>query len=297
MHHLLLTDGDVNIADLLPIGPSPEPQNHDEINHHHYDNSPLVNVLERPDHVRYLYGAITENVTNRWNEFTSNHDPLNRPELLKNAQGIIGFLLTILVATVAIGRRVWLGYLNVTPDMGSRWRYIKACVRHELTSRHINVSTMFSSIMVTLHPWNCLLSTIGAIYVAMVAFFWRLPKRSLREFQSAMFRLVKYKPRDYVQTTAVDLICDSTPMIYRAVGQVLRWVVAVYKAPRLFVDEMLINRGWPGGTPVPLCGRKVVAWSKPISGERLREISKKTGLSCTEVSFYVYSNCFEHLTI
>lgn len=73
MHHLLLTDGDVNIADILPLATTPDTLDGATAFRYHLD-SPLINVLERPEHVHSLYEALIENLTNRWNEFTSNYD-------------------------------------------------------------------------------------------------------------------------------------------------------------------------------------------------------------------------------
>lgn len=282
MHHLLLTDGDVNIADILPLATS-QSYNQDHIESLHYLNSPLDKVLKRPDHVKYLYQTLTENLTNRWNEFTSNHDPINSPELLKTPQGITGFYITLVIAFVAIVRRILIGYKNVSPDFGSRLKYCQTCVKYELISRDINLYCYLQSIIVTLHPLTITFSTVKFTYNATLFFAWKLPRQIVLEIQSAVLRYLGYNKIDFAPQTLVDIICDAYPLVQKAVHQVFSWIDALYHAPRLFIDEMLMNRGWPGGTPVPLCGRKVVAWSKPIKGELLSQISQKTGLSCTEV--------------
>lgn len=282
MHHLLLTDGDVNIADILPLATTPDTLDGATAFRYHLD-SPLINVLERPEHVHSLYEALIENLTNRWNEFTSNYDPLNRPELLKTTPKFCGFLAAVAVAVVAIVRRLWYGYGYVSPDTESWLKYARTSIRHELTARAISMHTLFKSILASAHPWNIITSNLNFVYWLLVMCVWRAPAQTLNEL-GAMYRRVTSSDSPYgMCSTLTDFICDCTPLIYRAAHQVLRWIVAGYSAPRLVADELLLSRSWPGGMPVPLCGRKVVSWSKPVNGERLRDISLATGLSCTEV--------------
>lgn len=224
-------------------------------------------------------------------------DPLNRPELLKTTPKFCGFLAAVAVAVVAIVRRLWYGYGYVSPDTESWLKYARTSIRHELTARAISMHTLFKSILASAHPWNIITSNLNFVYWLLVMCVWRAPAQTLNEL-GAMYRRVTSSDSPYgMCSTLTDFICDCTPLIYRAAHQVLRWIVAGYSAPRLVADELLLSRSWPGGMPVPLCGRKVVSWSKPVNGERLRDISLATGLSCTEVIKLYYVVFYKHCHI
>lgn len=241
--------------------------------------SPLRNVFEEPKYIPYLYEIFTESLSNRYNEFISNYDPLECPELLKTNPGFFQFLAIFLITTIAITKELSKNHKRINDDAQSRIKYITTTIERERIKRSLFLSTFLKSIFVTFDPRN--------IFKEVIKFWWAL-------FLNCSLKLpiILYYELKAIHTcinlgyctypdTVFGHIYNYVPLIYRAIKEILYCLSIVFRAPKIIIDEILEGRN--SGTVVPLCGRKVVAWSPSVKIEKVREVSELTELSETSI--------------
>lgn len=241
--------------------------------------SPLRNVFEEPKYIPYLYEILTENCTNRWNEFISNFDPLERPKLLKNNPGLFQFIAIFIITTVAILKELSKNHKLINDDAQSKIRYVSLTIERERNKRQLFFSTFIKSFFVTFDPRNIVREVIKFWWALFFSCTLKLPiilYYEVRALQTCLSLGYCAYPNTFISS-----IYNYVPLFYRAVIEIFYCLNVVFRAPRLILDELLEGR--KPSPMVPLCGRKVVAWSPSIKIQKVREISELTELSDTSI--------------
>lgn len=87
VHHLLLTGkNSINIGDLLLVEQSKN-TNQTITDVEYSEESPLTKLFPTPSAIPELWEKINENLSNAWNEFISEYDPVECPSALKTPPG------------------------------------------------------------------------------------------------------------------------------------------------------------------------------------------------------------------
>lgn len=230
--------------------------------------SPLLEVFQKPKSIIILKERLQEDLTNQWNEFISNYDPMEKPELLKNGTTIFQFLAIALITAVSIVKELRKGYTMVKSDLFSRLKFLTTTITREMRKRQITLKNFASSIMVSFDPRTTIKTTLllwysGVVYV--VKFPFKLYQESKAMYSCATQQYCKYPG------TLVGLVYSYVPLAFYAFGEILYWAKLLVEAPRTIWDQVVS----PAETvqTIPPCGRKVVAWSEPVNTELIQRVS------------------------
>lgn len=242
--------------------------------------SPLVNILKQPQAIPLLRERLTEDLTNKWNEFIFNYDPLERPEILKNGPGFYQFFAILLISIVASFKECKKGFGYIREDVFSRLKYIWNTFKHETSKRQVTIANFFKAIFITVDPRNVTLSVLKIAWFASIALAFKLPV--LLYYEAAAFYsclVLKYCAYPH---TFVGNVYSYVPLIYYATKELVYYLKILFQAPITILQEIFFKS--ETFQTVTLCGRKVVAWSEPIRTENIRAIAKKSNATETEVA-------------
>lgn len=274
-HHLILSEG-LNIADLLPLIPPvrsniecPETK------------SPLRNVFKCPESIPKLRDRLTEDLTNSWNEFISNYDPMERPELLKCTPGFFQFLGISLITTVLVVKECKKGLRVIPNDAFIRLKFLIQTIHRETSKRGVSIQNLFFSVCVTLDPRNIIKFIIKNCWYISVTATVKIPFFIYNELK-ALHTCISLQYCAYPNTT-IGFLYNYLPLFYRSVCELGYCFQQFYKAPRNIIEELCSSTS--AVQTVTLCGRKAVAWSEPIPTAYVKHIAQKTNSSETEVYF------------
>lgn len=105
VHHLLLSGKrSINIGDLLLLEQLPQ---RDRIDEPEYtQQSPLAKLFPSPSAIPELWGKLNENLSNAWNEFVSEYDPVESPRALKTLPGAFHVAGLVLISGVSVLREL-----------------------------------------------------------------------------------------------------------------------------------------------------------------------------------------------
>lgn len=104
VHHLLLSGKDsINIGDLLLVE-----QNSRErvVTQEYTQQSPLTKLFPTSSAIPELWGKLNENLSNAWNEFVSEYDPVESPRALKSLPGAFHVAGLVLISGVSALREL-----------------------------------------------------------------------------------------------------------------------------------------------------------------------------------------------
>lgn len=167
----------------------------------------------------------------------------------------------------------------INDDAQSRIKYISITIERERNKRQLYFSTFVKSIFVTLDPQNIFREIVQFCWAQFISCTLKMPiflYYELRAFQTCL--TMKYCA---YPNTFVSKIYNYVPLIFRALKEILYCLNIAFRAPKIIFDELLERR--KSGAVVPLCGRKVVAWSPSIKIQKVREVSDLTELSETSI--------------
>ncbi|CAH0564858.1 unnamed protein product [Brassicogethes aeneus] len=273
VHHVLLSEG-LNIGDLLPlIPPTRQPSGN------FTSKSPLVEVLPKPKVMPVLKEKLTEELSNRWNEFVANYDPLERPELLKNTPTFFEFLSISLITIVSSFKECRRGFRVIKDDIYSRTKYILITLNKETTKRQVTVLNFFLSILCSLDPRNVLSNTFRSLWYVCFVLPVRVPIVIYAEVLAFYTCLtLQYCPYPY---TFVGMLYTYVPLFFNTTKELMKILSIFFSAPKTVIQDILLQK--ESFQTITLCGRKSVAWSDPVKVDFIRQISKATGVSDTEI--------------
>ncbi|KAJ8957429.1 hypothetical protein NQ318_004909 [Aromia moschata] len=276
LHHLLLSEG-LNIGDLLPLDTTYKTSH----------RSPLVEVFKKPVHIPILKEKLAEELSNRWNEFVSNNDPLERPELLKNTPTLFQFAKIALITFVSLIKDCRKGFRVIKDDAYSRIKYVFKSVIKETNKRQVTVRNLFLSIIASMDPRNVANNFFKGVWY----FCFVLPVRvpiviyaecvSLHACLSLQYCLYPH--------TIMGMLYTYVPLIYKSIAEVFYIFSILFHAPKTVIQDILLQK--QSLQTITLCGRKSVAWSDPVRIEHIKNVAKQTGVSETEVMLSAVSMC------
>lgn len=104
VHHLLLTGKkSLNIGDFLLVKPIPTEE---RIFQDYSQQSPLSKLYPNPSALPELWEKVNENLSNTWNEFVSEYDPVESPRALKTLPGAFHVAGLLLISSVSALREL-----------------------------------------------------------------------------------------------------------------------------------------------------------------------------------------------
>nr|XP_023016804.1 uncharacterized protein LOC111506092 [Leptinotarsa decemlineata] len=273
LHHLLLSEG-INIGDLLPLIPPTR-----QALGSHSSKSPLVDVIRKPQVIPILKERLTDELTNRWNDFVANSDPLECPELLKNTPTFSQFVSIAIITIVSLIKECKKGFRVIKTDAISRSKFVLFSAVREADKRQVNVSTLVLSIMKSLNPRNVAGSILRRIWFMGFVLPLRTPIVIYAELK-ALFTCftLKYCPYPH---TFVGIMYLYVPLLYNSLKEILYIFSIFFSAPRTIIKDILLQD--ESLQTITLCGRKSVAWSEPVPIENVKTIARQTGVSETEI--------------
>lgn len=236
--------------------------------------------MKQPKSIPLLKDRLTEDLTNKWNEFIFNYDPMERPEILKNGPGFYQFFAILLIAVVASAKECKKGFPYIKEDTFSRLKYLCNTFKHETAKRQLTVSNFFRAIAITLDPRNVAMGCLKIAWFFAVTTTLKVPVLIYYELAAVYSCLVlKYCAHPH---TFVGNIYSYVPLMYYASKELTFYVKILFQAPLTILREIFFKS--ETFQTVTLCGRKVVAWSDPVKTEHLKAIARKTGTTETEVA-------------
>ncbi|XP_018575248.1 uncharacterized protein LOC108914034 [Anoplophora glabripennis] len=281
LHHLLLSEG-LNIGDLLPLIPPTRQAIGSAIS-----KSPLVEVFKKPVVIPILKEKLTEELSNRWNEFVSNYDPLERPELLKNTPTLTQFFAITLITLVSLMKDCRKGFRVIKDDAFSKIKYVFKATIKETTKRQVTLKNLILSIFASLDPRNLINFFFGNIWYVFFVLPIRIPITIYAEFLALYACLtLKYCPYPH---TFVGVLYTYVPLFYKSLLEVFYIFGILVSAPKTIVQDILMQK--QSVQTITLCGRKSVAWSDLVKVEAIKNVARQTGVSETEVMLAAVSMC------
>ncbi|KAG5876023.1 hypothetical protein JTB14_009812 [Gonioctena quinquepunctata] len=273
LHHLLLSEG-INIGDLLPLIPPTR-----QATGSYVSKSPLVEVFRKPQVIPVLKERLADELSNRWNEFVANYDPLERPELLKSTPSFPQFIAIVVISLISIIKDSKKGFRVIKTDVFSRTKYILLTAAREADKRQVNVSTLVLSIMNSLDPRNLARNILRSVFYMGFVLPLRLPIVLYAEFKALYTCLtLHYCPYPY---TFTGITYIYVPLIYNSLREILYICSILFAAPKTIIQDILLQD--ESLQTITLCGRKSVAWSDPVPIDHIKTVAKQTGASVTEI--------------
>ncbi|XP_059056672.1 uncharacterized protein LOC131850467 [Achroia grisella] len=283
VHHLLLSGkNSINIGDLLLVE---QLQPDDRITATEFiQQSPLTNLLPNPSAIPALWGKLNENLSNTWNEFVSEYDPVESPRALKTLPGAFHVAGLVLISSVSALREMRKKRLNDSRPPFTATTLL-ATIRQECIRRNLTVPKVIISPLVTADPrkwlnriFNTALSTTGKVI--------RLPVR----IKDELVALNELRSTGQVSQahTLTWKYGELAQLCVRATHEAWRGLIETYRAPANLWEETV---GADDGRrhmlqTISLCGRKVAAWSRPVSRTGIERAARALGVSPTDVALY-----------
>lgn len=272
IHHVLLSEG-VNIGDLLPLIP-PTRQTSTITS-----KSPLIDVFRKPTFLPILKERLTEELTNRWNEFVSNYDPLEHPELLKQQPTFLQFQAILLITFVSLIKECRKGFRVIKDDYYSKLKYIFVTLKRETTKRQVTIENYFLSLFLTLYPSNLCTILIKSFCFLLFVLPFRIPIRIYSECLAIYACITLQYCSD--SSTCVSFLYNYVPLFFNSMKEIVYCLKIIFTAPKTIVQEILLQK--ESFQTITLCGRKSVAWSEMIRIDLIKSIAKFTQMSEIEV--------------
>lgn len=237
-----------------------------------------------------LKDHLTEEITNIWNEFIANFDPIERPELLKYVPTLPQFLALIVISLAATLKDCKKGFAFIKHDTYSRIKYVFITAKREAAKRNLNSNNFMLSILVSLDPRNLLSLFFMILWKVFVAFPLYLPIYVYAEFQ-ALYACLTLSYCPYPRTV-VGILYVYTPLVYNSMGEIFYIMSILITAPKTVIQDILLEK--ESVETITLCGRKCVAWSDPIKIQTINTVAAQTSSSGTEVMLSAVSTCLSN---
>ncbi|RVE43849.1 hypothetical protein evm_011517 [Chilo suppressalis] len=285
VHHLFLTgEKSLNIGDLLLLEQS-QPENITE--HSEYtQQSPLAKLFPTPSAIPELWEKLNENLSNAWNEFVSEYDPVESPRALKTLPGAFHVAGLILISGVSVLRELVKKRSSRLASEGPvTATSLLAAVQRECKRRNLTIPKVIISPLVTVDPRKWPRRAFNAALTTALTII-KFPIR-LRDEIVALNQLRKIGHVKEMHTLTWKY-AELAQLCARAVSEACRGMLEIYRAPaKLWEDTVGADDGKSHLLQtVSLCGRKVVAWSRPIPRAGVERAARALGVSSTDVALY-----------
>lgn len=289
IHHILLADSEINVADLLPIK-----HTNTWSSSYAYSRSytpiasPLLNIYEKPKYLAYIQERLKDIFSNHYNEFIVKYDPLENPILLKSNPGMFVYFGILIVTGLQIFKE-YRKLNNTNMDFLSQMNFLLKIMDKETERRELCFLKFLKSIFVTFNPVNLALLYIRMIWSVFTLIALRLPFMCLFELR-AFFSCIKTHECLFPETYTC-FIFNYMPIVYKSVLEILYFLQILFHGPKNFVRNFLKSNK-PLRQNFTISGRKIVAWSDPIDKGIVRDLSESLGVSESEIIFEVISASF-----
>ncbi|XP_026737587.1 uncharacterized protein LOC113500874 [Trichoplusia ni] len=287
VHHLLLTGKkSINIGDLLlleQLNPSDRISAQNEF----AQQSPLTKLFPTPSAIPELWGKLNENLSNSWNEFVSEYDPVESPRALKTLPGAFHVAGLVLIATVSALRELnkKSNGRDTTSEAPVTALTLLAAIQRECNRRNLTIPKIILSPLVTADPRKWPGLVFGAAYTSIRQFF-TMPLKIRNEIVA----LNELRTCGHVRQpdTLTWKYTELAQLCLGAFGEVQRGVLEVYRAPaRLWTDIVGADDGKRHLLQtVSLCGRKVTACSRPVPRAGIERAARALAVSPTDIALY-----------
>lgn len=238
-----------------------------------------MEVIKKPTVIPELKERLSEELSNSWNEFVSNYDPLERPELLKNTPTVYQFLCITVITFVSMVKECRKGFRVIKDDLYSRTKYILKTANKETQKRQVTMFNFLLSILSSMDPRNVINNILTTIWYTCFYLPVRIPIVIYAEILALYTCLtLEYCPYPY---TFVGFLYTYIPLFYNSLKEIFYIVSILFSAPKTVIQDILMQK--ESFQTITLCGRKSVAWSDPVKIDYIRSISKSTGVSETEI--------------
>ncbi|XP_055613168.1 uncharacterized protein LOC129759680 [Uranotaenia lowii] len=269
VHHLLLEEQrNLRISDLLLIDLRSTCA--ESANNISECGSIFTNLMERPVHLPKIWNDLNALISNKWNEFVYQHDPLESPDLeKKHIAGIQQLMSVTLIGIVSVVSDFYRGFSKVSGNPLRKIDFLKSLIDREICRRNLNLGTIWTAIISSLDPinvikeWIFLLWKIGATLTLMVPWY------IFREFEAIRIYVLMKK---YKRNTVIGFLMEYIPVCLKGVSEFGKGIQLLYTAPKLIHEELFEHKPDTDHylQNVSLCGRKVVSWSERIEATEFR---------------------------
>ncbi|XP_033221703.1 uncharacterized protein LOC117175944 isoform X2 [Belonocnema kinseyi] len=269
VHHLLLRQENLTLADFLPLKFSQENWICQET------DSPFTNLYSEPSALPRLHQKLTESFSNTWNEFLCNNDPMERPEIFKKQ---IGLLLCVKIGVLVMVSTMKVLTRNYRKVEGLRITEILPVLQREARVRNFTLRVVSNAFLTSLNPLQFSRFVISWIWYLVVTLSLKMPILILRELKA-----LKSHHKHYYPDTLTSVLSCYLPLIFQAALELFSITAKVVEAPKAIIEELFLKHAQNNLLQISPCGRKVVAWSEEVSTEILSKISSVTGANETEI--------------
>lgn len=298
VHHLLLTgQKSLNIGDFLLVEQVPPGERISS--QEHSTQSPLTNLLPNPSVIPELWVKLNENLSNAWNEFVSEYDPVESPQTLKTSPGAFHVVGLLVISSVSALRELTKRSYDsdAVRDAPITATTLLANIQRECKRRSLTVSKIMVSPLVTLDPRKWPRRTVNAALttarmILTLPFLIKNEIKALNELRNCGH----VKQMDTLTWKYAEL----AQLCAKASAETFRGLHEIYRAPhRLWTEAIRADDGQRHLLQtVSLCGRKVAWWSRPVSRAGVERAARALGVSCTDISLFAATDAlrafFEH---
>lgn len=285
VHHLLLSGAkSINIGDLLLVE---QLKQTDRMAQEYTQQSPLTKLFPTPSAIPQLWEKLHENMSNTWNEFVSEYDPVESPRALKSMPGAFHVAGLLLISSVSALRELnkKSNGRNRATDGPITATTLLAAVRRECKRRSLTIIKVFLSPLVTADPRKWPKRTFKTITTSTVLML-KLPFRVRDE----ILALNELKNTGHVKqpNTLTWRYGELAQLCVRATNEAWNGLLEIYRAPaKLWTDTIRTDDGKRHLLQaVSLCGRKVISWSRPVSRSAIERVARALGVSSTDVVLF-----------
>lgn len=302
VHHLLVADDEpLNIGDFFLLKNEEQdsysecasPYSIESQTNANAIKSPLTDIITQPKALPKLFNLLSDTLSNKWNEFISKYDPIESPKTVQSGPGIfhcLAILLIVFVKTVKDLDKITT--TNKSEDVSSV-RLFLLVFQSEIMRRDITTTMLLKSIFITFSFKNCIVSFFS-ISSSLAFLFWiKFPRFFYYEFL-ALLTLKKYSS---YPNTIVAYLYNYMPLLYTVGKELIYLGKVIYTAPISVLNEIVFckDNSEPHQLQTEsLCGRKVIAWSKPVSRKTIGHIATTAGVTETEILLVMTKNCIKN---
>ncbi|XP_063217290.1 uncharacterized protein LOC134528033 [Bacillus rossius redtenbacheri] len=245
LHHLLLSEGGLGLGQLLrPVWPSRLDEDDENPSPGEEEfPSPFADLAPPLVACRTLARATGDWLAAAWAGFARDHDPVENVDLLKKRPRLLGFAAALVAACVACVRD----------------RRGLAAVAAEFRSRRCTPGFLCRAAFNSCRPSSVVR---GAARLAWLAL--GLPVVAVRLLRA---------------------LARHCALTLEAASEAWSYCKLVYTAPRILLEDLFLAQKGARHhlQTVSLCGRKVVAWSPPVSLDLVRRLAAVADATPSEV--------------
>ncbi|CAG4919034.1 unnamed protein product [Colias eurytheme] len=282
-HHLLLTGkNSLNIGDFLLMEQLPNRSLDRDIRH----LSPLAQLFPTPSAIPELWSKLNESLSNIWNEFICEYDPVESPRALKSLPGAFHVAGLVSISVASALREISKKRFQERngPAELSAAKFVLT-VQKECKRRNLTLPKIIISPLVTVDPRKWPRRMIDAA-LTTTKIFVTLPFRMRDE----ILALNELKNTGQVRQTHTLTwkYGDLIQLFVKALGETIRGTVEAYRAPRkLWTDTIGADDGKRHLLQtISLCGRKVTSWSRPVPRANIDRAARALGVSSTDIALF-----------